>query len=348
MLTEIGIVNFQSHRETVFQLADGVNTLIGDSDSGKSSVFRALMWLFTNRPVGDSFRSWWGGDTEVWVLLKDGQKVGRIKGKGRNVYYIDDIEYEAVGNGPPPEQVARLLNLESVNFLSQMASPFLISESSGKVGRFLNDIAGLDVIDRAISNAASQLKKERAAFEQAKQDIRGLESDLKGYAWIDAADSGVADLEAVDSEIDTLSGDIYWLEEQIGKIEEIEERIVSGSAVLPAKAEVERLVKLDASIGGMIYEVDALALLVERIELTEQEIEEKSAVLPAKAEVESLIALSDEVTAEEKEIKKLEYLLSLIERNAEEIEVAEWRLAEMESRFHELMPDICPLCGRGN
>ena len=70
MIKEISIKNFQSHKDSHIELSDGVNIIVGASDSGKSSLIRAIKWLATNRPSGESIRSTWGGKTEVEIFTE--------------------------------------------------------------------------------------------------------------------------------------------------------------------------------------------------------------------------------------------------------------------------------------
>src|SRR5690554_5109154 len=105
MITSLEIQNFQSHKETLLEFEPGVNVIIGPSDSGKTAILRALYWLVWNRPLGDAFRSSWGGDTKVVLETKDGM-VKRFKGKEDHykLFYdppFDPIEFKAFGTQVP-------------------------------------------------------------------------------------------------------------------------------------------------------------------------------------------------------------------------------------------------------
>jgi len=71
MIKQLTIKNFQSHKKTKLEFSDGVNIIIGQSDSGKTAIIRALNWVVNNKPSGDSFRSHWGGDTNVEITMED-------------------------------------------------------------------------------------------------------------------------------------------------------------------------------------------------------------------------------------------------------------------------------------
>ena len=86
MIQKLNIQNFQSHKDTKLEFHPGVNVIIGQSDSGKTAIIRALRWLIWNRPGGDDFRSDWGGGTVVKIKI-DAREIMRGKDK-ENVYSI--------------------------------------------------------------------------------------------------------------------------------------------------------------------------------------------------------------------------------------------------------------------
>ena len=68
MIKQLNIHNFQSHEDSSLNFTEGVNVIIGASDSGKSAIIRALKFVVYNSPSGSDMRSWWGGETSVKYL----------------------------------------------------------------------------------------------------------------------------------------------------------------------------------------------------------------------------------------------------------------------------------------
>ena len=48
MIKSLHIQNFQSHKKTTLKFHKGINVVIGQSDSGKSAIIRALNWTINN------------------------------------------------------------------------------------------------------------------------------------------------------------------------------------------------------------------------------------------------------------------------------------------------------------
>ena len=166
MLERLTIENFQAHSKLDLKLDPAVTTIVGPSDAGKSAVIRALIWLATNRPLGDSFIR--DGETRARVsLLVDSRWIVRTRGKSENTYSIDGEELKAFGNEVPSE-VSQLLNLSPINLQHQHDSPFWFSETAGEVSRQLNQIVDLSIIDRTLANLDKAARATAAPFQHSE------------------------------------------------------------------------------------------------------------------------------------------------------------------------------------
>ena len=95
MIKSVLYRNFQSHKKTLLEFHDGINIIMGPTDSGKTSLLRGLYWVRYNRPRGDDFISNWNRTdkgkpikaTVVTVTMTDGQ-IKRIKSPQLNGYKI--------------------------------------------------------------------------------------------------------------------------------------------------------------------------------------------------------------------------------------------------------------------
>ena len=198
MISSLHITNFQSHKDSQLDFHPGVNVIVGASDSGKTSIIRALRWLIWNRPGGEDFRSDWGGETDVIIEIEDDVKILRRKGK-ENLYTIgrsaqDHKELKAFKTSVP-EEIQKALNIDDTNLQKQFDSPFLISSSPGEVAAYFNQIAHLEKIDSSISYVNGKITK---LTSRQKLDEETLEEDrekLKQYEYLDKFE---IDLEALE------------------------------------------------------------------------------------------------------------------------------------------------------
>ena len=361
MIQEIIIQNSQSLKNIHLQLAEGINTLIGDTDSGKSATFRTLEWFFKNRPTTaiNALWSWSGGDIHVAVKLDDlwiGRKVILHRNKRGEIIKDDDYYYtgkdteknrlRAFGNGPPPEEITKILNLQDVNFQPQMALPFLLSQSAGKVGKFLNDAAGLDIIAKSESNIKSVLSKEKNQFELAKVEQKRLIEDWKNFEWVKKAESDLVKLEKLDDEIFDIKKEASELDKLLDDIDAVETEIEKIKPLLNSRKTVDGLMALLEEIKTISDEAEKLDALLNDINDTEAEIEEKKKLLLAEKTVERLRDLNAQIANLQMDINGLGELLENIVNGEHELQMEKLELEKAENKFHEMFPNKCPLCGK--
>lgn len=203
MLQTIQIHNFQSHENSQLDLSPGINTLVGDSDCGKSAVMRAILWAITNSPQGDAYISDWtktpkgkqmaGAATYVAIDTnpqKDRGKFSVVRKRSPefNGYEVfdgsDNTQFEALRTDVPRE-VSQCFNIGPVNIQRQMDPPFLIASTPGEAARFINQLVNLTDIDEAQTeinslgrSCAADLRAATAALEKAEDLVKGME-------WVD-------------------------------------------------------------------------------------------------------------------------------------------------------------------
>lgn len=184
------------------EFSTGVNVIVGSSDSGKSSVIRALWWVAENRPAGDEFRSDWADKepTVVEVQTGEGDCVERFKSKTSNYYDLNGNPYAGFGQ-EVPEPVAKALNLADINIQQQHDAPYLLAESPGQVARTLNQIVHLDKIDSTLANIESRKREVGQKIKAGAEQLEGLNQALSGFPDLEAAEEFVKDLEETERQL---------------------------------------------------------------------------------------------------------------------------------------------------
>lgn len=148
-------------------LASGVNVLVGASDSGKSNFIRSILSLVENGSFPSMAKR---GATGVAVGFEfgDHNAVEIKKSAKKNQYSLFDSQkrvtasYDAVGLSVPAvvTQALRMgpvdLGGETVqlNIQSQRGPVLIVDDSPAKVARIIGSVSGLDVLHRAVADAA--------------------------------------------------------------------------------------------------------------------------------------------------------------------------------------------------
>lgn len=193
MINSLKLTNFQGHAETEIQLDPVLTAITGSSDAGKSAIIRAIKWLVYNKPSAGKPSNWIKSGEDSSVICNTGAtNVTRIKGKSGNGYNLGDKEFRAIGTDIP-EDVSEFLDMSDINFAGQHDAPFLLSMTPGEVGRYLNKLIDLDVIDDVLQSANSSKRKVNDELQFLKKDQAEKTTQLQNLSWVDTA-SRQADL----------------------------------------------------------------------------------------------------------------------------------------------------------
>ena len=340
MITKLKLRDFQSHKRTELDFSVGVNVISGPSDSGKTAILRALRWAVFNKPSGDSFISHWSDSCAVKVYFEGGGYVERGRAKNEN-YYLwseDDEKFTAIGTGVP-EQIEKFLNLSQINFQGQLDAPFLLSDSPGGVARHLNSVANLDLIDlgtTTINRWAVKAKNEVSNMEELEGD---LVLELDKFDGLDLLGPRIKQLRDDRLELTGLIYNANTLSQLAGNVEYYDKKIKESEWIV----ELEPLV---IEFSDRAKKVNSLSKLLASITEVDYAISDGEKYLELKEGVEEVEKLVETHNLRQAQLVEFTWLV----KEAEDVErsLAYWSgsdLEGLEERFHELMPDQCPLCG---
>jgi exonuclease SbcC len=355
MINLLEIQNYQSHKKTTLQLCNGVNSIIGSSNCGKTAILRALYWAIYNRPGGISYISHWNRDKNdkpiksTFVrVTNDNNVIERRKGKVKvndeskdfNGYIVNGKNLEAIGQDVPDE-VSKLFNLDSVNIQKQMDAPFLLSESAGEVARFFNSTIRLDLIDRVLSKAES--KKREANKEKIRLDNENIEiaKEIETFNWLDEAEILANKIEKIENRVNENENKAESLSESINDFNESIAIIECQEVILSAVPIVNKIVSVQESLEQNIEKCGRLQ------NLSEQWLEQK-AIIEGTADFDLIDKLINKIEDFRKEIydkvqrlEKLEESIADYHDRREDINGYGDVIIELEKQ----LPKLCPLCG---
>jgi len=271
MIKSIEIINFRTHEHSILNFCNGVNVIIGDTDSGKSNIMRCFDWVLNNSPSGESMRSEWGGDTEGIVTFNDGT-VKRLRTDSRNEYQInDDKPFKSFGSAVPIE-VAELINMTQTNFERQFDTPFIIGWSPGDRGRFINEICNFKQIDESISYINKMIWEERQVVKETKSNIEELESQLEEFEDLDQLEKDIEKLEKIEERVLDLTDKQIHLQELIGKTKKRQKDIAKFRDFLKIEGVAKGLDTITREIGQLHEQKYELERLIDEIINTQEDI----------------------------------------------------------------------------
>lgn len=196
-IKKLELKNFQAHKNTVIDFNDQFNCIVGPSRAGKSSVVRALNFLFFDN-WSDAYVRNGSSFTELILHLDNGYVISRSKSGGSGVNKIivtnpDKTQqvYEKFGTDTP-EPVRKILQIYpvkidvdadvEVNVADQDHSPFLLSESGPTKTKYINRLTGAHVLDaamRSVNKDKSSLLTEKSLITD---NVEQLTSKLSRFS----------------------------------------------------------------------------------------------------------------------------------------------------------------------
>lgn len=201
MLKRVVLKNVQRFKTLDLEFSPLITTIVGDTDTGKSTVMRALMIVCLNRVSGDGYIRHGKKSLKVDLHLSDGKKIVREKGKGINSYFLDGKRFNRDLTGKSvPAEIDETLNIGPENFQRQLDLHFWFSDTPGQVSKSLNKIVNLEKIDSTLATIASDLRSAKADYELIEKRSREWKHNERALRWAVEFDRDLTHLEELETE----------------------------------------------------------------------------------------------------------------------------------------------------
>lgn len=256
IIKHVEIKNFQSHEYTIVEFKDGLNTIIGESNSGKTSILRAIRWCIDNDPKGSDFITTGRDDCSVTVVFDDGTSITRKRTR------TDAGSYEVLGKTIQPDGTVSqwtqtykgfannipidIVNIHQMpkinltkdicthlNMMSQLDGPFLVTESPQVKAAIIGRLTGTQIIDLGIKETNKTILSNSKTIKTYMQEKQDREDELtkfvdlihyKAYNMLYRSISFfIKSLFDQGSYVVNLANEVY---ERIAHIREIEDNII--------------------------------------------------------------------------------------------------------------------------
>jgi len=344
MIQSLEIHNYQSHKHSKLEFADGVNVIVGGSDTGKTSIIRALRWLIWNRPTGDAFRSTWGGSTSVDIIM-DNQNIVRVKDQTGSEYALGKNIFKAFGT-EVPQEILKVLNVNEINLQQQLDRPFLLDSSPGEVAQHFNRVAHLDQIDEGLRRVQQWIRAIEQDITSNERQAKQLEEELQNFAHLEVFEEDVEVLESMQSQLITKVNSKTKLTNLIADVHNIVIYIEQESEILKAEKTLNNVLDWIGNRNAKQQQRNQLADLIEETKELVDNSREQRIIITAEVPVTRLLNLFKDKKSLEITLLELQELIDSMNNNIVDKQEAEVQVERFTEEFNDLFPDICPLCGQ--
>jgi exonuclease SbcC len=346
MIQTVILNNVQIHKHLELNFSKGVNVLIGPTDSGKSTVIRALNLALNNLPRGgEKIYLTDGAEDPLEIILID-DKGNSIRRMSRT-YWVNEGNPLSAFNQDKPEAVAEIIRVNEVNFQLQIAPHFLILETGGNAAKILNSVTGMEDQMLLLAEIKSRMiltRKNHIDLANEKQQvglivnqlstvpifIQRFNSIVEQQATLQVTSKWIDELDKCVSEAHALS----YTFNSLAFLDDLELKFTKIFAMALADSELSKSIE---SLTQMIHQINhGEKLLASYLKLggTEQH-------------VSTLHKLATELKSMEDRIAKLTLTLHNIKSKEQTSQNLDFEIDEYQMKFDDLMIEAgaCPLCG---
>jgi len=223
-IKSVRLKNFQGYEDTKIEFAPTFNVIIGRNESGKSSIVRALNFVFCNEWSKDFVRND-ADETQIIVTLDSGIKIFRTKGNTTNrctIKYNDDKKdvFENFGT-TLPKKVSEILEVNplkldehtEINMIvaGQHDGLFLLQEPGTLKAKLLGKISGLHYIDFALRDIAKDKKNLMIVTQERNNELQLISKELEQFE----------DISIYEKQLSSIEKDIISLQDDETKLQKL-------------------------------------------------------------------------------------------------------------------------------
>ena len=242
MIKSVSIQNFEAHEDTTIEFGEGMNSIVGLSNSGKSAIIRALMVVVDNEWSKEMVRTGFEFcrvkvETERgWVEAERGEKVNRWRcqeGDGEVQFY------QKVGT-TVPELATKILGMgkrergggisELPNFQTQLEKHYMLAEvgekkaTSNMIAVMMDNAIGLGGMEDLIKDFSSDLLTDRKWLTKKQEEISDLKTLILDEKIFNSYENEVAEISRLQKEIEELDSELSIAESFLSRYDTAKSR----------------------------------------------------------------------------------------------------------------------------
>lgn len=184
-IKSIELVNIQKHKHITLSLS-GINVLIGETESGKTSILRGILWHILNNTSGEKLLNNDGAKACSVTITCGDDVVSRNWSKTENTYTLNGKKFSAIRTSVPDE-VSKLYAVDSVNIQRRRDVPFMVYYKDTECAKQFGDMLDVSEIDRTIGASNAHVRELKTECDALSAAVSSGEKELEELSFIDEA-----------------------------------------------------------------------------------------------------------------------------------------------------------------
>lgn len=269
MIKSIHLKHYKSYKNTKIVFHKRINAIIGDGLAGKSNIPRAIELVRSFRPINNKNLSNFaseGTPSEITINLKEGFSIYLKKGIKNAIYKIffkgEEKHVFRKINKHVPLEVENILNLRGINYQRQLDSPFIISDSPGKITKIINDITKVSSVDNWLKAINKEISGYNVILKDAEKEYVNVAEKLKHLDEIKNVEPLLKKIKKMEVKIKKLEDELYDIESTVAEINISKRKIKYYKNALKAEDKIEEIKSIDKKIASYEKEFDLLVSFI--------------------------------------------------------------------------------------
>jgi predicted ATP-dependent endonuclease of OLD family len=265
--------NYRSYVKARFIFHKGINAIIGDGMSGKTNVFRSLMFLNTQRPVSKKHRrSNSRGPMKIRLKNDHGLVIGYENDK-QPMYFISDGSnrqtFRKFGKNVP-DAVQEAINLKDINFQDQISSPYVVTSAPSQITKIINQITRVEMVDKWLKKSNANVRYWNNIRTNTQEEISQIEYDLEPLNALDDLEPIMKNLHIVQNQVTKGENEYYEIERLISEIKHHKMSVKRFERVFEAEDVIKNHVIIDNKIDELMELSDLIIDFMDQLKDLEE------------------------------------------------------------------------------
>ncbi|MDO5028332.1 MAG: AAA family ATPase [Bacillota bacterium] len=342
-IKKLSLENFQSHKLTVLNFDQGLNAIVGPTDSGKTAILRALKWVLYNEPQGDAFIRQGQSSVSVKLEFTDGIIIERYRTKSKNGYKItyangEEAIFEGFGSQVPEEvyQASQMPKItlrpgetRSLNMAEQLEGPFLLTDNASLKAAALGKLVQADLIDYALGQVNLDLRNKKKDQKYLEDQLEKTNKDLEAYSYLEDLGRTIKNLETIQDQIKIKNQDLE-------KLQILDQSYKNLKASITSLRQIKNSLKNLDQVEIFYLEAANKISKIKTLEEANKAYKENQKRLNITEKIQKALAQVDQAQDLEEKIEKLNTKLEKLENIRKNQEQIKQRTASTKENYQKL------------
>jgi len=250
----------------------GINIIKGDSEAGKTALFRFIKLVVFNRPTNSAKKFTSSGKkTYRGKIVTTEGSVTRTTRK----YIVEKNENKQILTSfgkDVPDPVTKTLNLKPINFQSQFNHNYIIFQNESQAAKTLEKAFGNEDQEKLIKELKKWISEAKSDYKHHLKNKKECKETIKRLSRIKEFKEEIEEIRELEENIESIENEMKDISKLLQTLEKIEKEKIDLDFIEYCFSECKAIEELDKKVSECSNELRNLGNLIHTLENTESSI----------------------------------------------------------------------------